>query len=144
MSEEAKIHYPSAQAVFDRAYERVMAQGRGSTLPEPDSVICLYSDGKGGACAIGHLTDDEEQRKEWDERALSASSMTHIFEIGGVDPTELGEFLRDLQQAHDTAARMLSEPFVDAFASAMQRMARKYRLTAPPDHRTRGGFTGGV
>lgn len=139
-----KLRFPSKQAAFDRIYERLLAQGRGSTLPEPDSNICFYSDGRGGACAIGHLTDDEEQRKEWDERAYLASDMTHLFEIEDLDETEIGEFLADLQQAHDAAARTTAPSFVTAFDQAMQHLALKWKLTPQEEHRKRGGFTGGV
>jgi len=114
------------QQAFNAAYIGVLAQGCKSTNAFGS---CLYDDGKGNKCGIGHTmpegTDTTEINFMSVAELLSARhpSIAHLSEINPRD-------LIDLQDCHDKT--YLGAAFISQFTANTERFAEQRELTIPP------------
>lgn len=127
----------NAQEIFNKVATAVLAQGRGSTkvgaklmhAGKPNT-FCAYRS-LCGACAVGHLIDDE-LANEWDaETDPSISNLLNDEDNKYTeDPRVPAYFFRHidllehLQHAHDTAA--LTQRGIDQVASPPERFMEIY------------------
>ena len=121
------------QTLFDRGIGGIIDQGGPSM--DQDGEDCVYRDGSGRKCAIGHLIGDEHYKPSFEGAAMfnknektrsiirAVSKTTGISE--GVLWEEADEFLEALQQLHDTNARGFS---MSDFISRAQVFAKIHEL----------------
>lgn len=124
------------QETFDIVVSALLKQGR----PSMDNVDCRYRAADGAKCAAGHLIPDEK----YDPVIEGAACFMHnppptpkgdrvirvmtILREEGHDPN----FVRDLQGAHDDAARrhrMFKYDFVKEFRVLAVQIASDYSLS---------------
>jgi hypothetical protein len=122
------------QAVFNLALQGIRSQRRVSQGARNTKGInsCLYRAPCGAKCAIGHLIPDSHYCSSFDT-AVNASVVgllkgsvrfRNALKAGGVDVgTVTTYFLRDLQEAHDSATIYFSK-----FETAMRSLAYAYGL----------------
>jgi hypothetical protein len=119
------------QEMFDKAYLGLNAQGCGSYSDKG----CLYNDGKGNKCAIGHLIDDSTAL-EWDKGSnISIRSILTNSNSGKSIPEYIDVTLVDFMEAmqsrlHDGCYTTWNDP-VYGFEVGSLMFATAYGLTIP-------------
>lgn len=123
----------TAQELFDRAVNGVMAQGRRST----DNGLCRYRGNDGARCAVGHVVDDDEIATRMERCSLSGLVSRHKgreldFELPP-DLIEHEDLLCDLQVAHDrcrgAGGEYTTEKFRREFYDKVAKIARDRELS---------------
>ena len=127
----------SKQALFDKAYQAVVKQGRPSLRMGKNS---SYRGENNCKCAIGHLLPDSIYepwmedltiRSLWENSHPRNSAVRAFFSPMVSDVN----FFVDLQKAHDRATEIFIEKggkkvamFMAIFHSNMRKLARKHKL----------------
>lgn len=111
------------QEAFDTAWRGIVKQG----FPAGANGDCWLRSG-GNKCAIGHLILDEEYDPNMDNSVRIASLPIELTDID--TPLTKGQFLIDIQRAHDNASYSGTE-FLSQFKNGMRRLATRWKLTAP-------------
>lgn len=119
------------QKVFDRVAAKLVEQARPSV---GFNGLCVYDDGAGRRCAIGHLMtrDDirELRRKELLTKGLDKLPDKLLRRLLKRHNVEYG-FLKDIQLAHDTSEHRSGQrrSWKAIFAKNMRGVARAYGLS---------------
>lgn len=113
------------QSVFNKVAAALIKQNKKCGVIDVDKMfICVYDDGHGNRCAIGHILSDEDIATimRWKENSSPLKKMLSIF---GQDESENFTFIRqnlgfcaDLQSVHDNADS--HETFKDRLARFAQ------------------------
>jgi len=114
------------QQAFNAAYIGVLAQGCKSTNEEGN---CLYNDGKGNKCGIGHTMPEGTDVTE-----CNRMGAVQLADVGHPSVEHLSEISRrdidQLQGCHDFA--VAGKTFIVEFTANMERLAILRGLTIPP------------
>lgn len=76
-----------------------------------DGILCMYRDGRGNKCVIGHLIDDEHYGQDLEERgACEPEVIDAVFKSGWICDQKQIDLL---QTAYDAGSRTGSPPSFD-------------------------------
>jgi hypothetical protein len=131
------IQQEQMQKVFDKALVALRKQGQRSA----NGNGCMYRDGNGNACAIGHQFPDEDYLPEFDGDHggfttkvnilyQSNSKFRAMMQKNGLLDVPM-DFLDKLQGVHDLCDRdqQGGDVFLDDFNNGMKSFGRMWSLT---------------
>jgi hypothetical protein len=132
------------QAIFDKVLAAMRAQGQPSAklVDNPvfgdTTVKCLYRDGQGNKCGIGHLIPDVKYSSVMEGKPVSLLLEDFPWALGfPVDAEGSWQFLDDLQTCHDKAAQVSRKlvtgaEFMARYEGHMEKLAQAQGLTYTP------------
>lgn len=116
------------QQHFTTAYAGLASQGFERSVRSNDDA-CLYRAPDGRKCAVGHILPDEAISMNMNGGSIgdltSVNNLADEILFGDSSYDEMGNFLNDLQDAHDSAYTP------DAMRSNLRAVATYHHLTVP-------------